>query len=179
MCVLYRTAYSDDDVQRIIGACNNSRERILMILILRGALRRIEIAKLRKEDINGRELEFLAKGGDRRKALIPEWAADEVRSYCSTTSGPWMFPSPFKKCRGKHVNTSTLSSWANDIAKRAGFDTFKTHSGRYSLATEMYRRGANIRSIQSQLGHKSQRTTELYIQRIDELVMADYDRCFA
>jgi integrase/recombinase XerD len=62
-------------------------------------------------------------------------------------------------------------------AEKAGIKKNITpHTFRRSFATHLYRRKAQLLTIQQLLGHSSVQTTEKYIQNDFEYVYADYSR---
>lgn len=147
-------------------AIANLSDRAMILLGAEGGLRVTEIATLHRDDRDGDWLRIIGKGGILRRVHIsPELAAvlDEIEH--TTMRHGWYFPG-ISGIKPIHASTA----WRHI--------TLLIHSNPHSLrrraGTVVYRRsGNNIRLAQEFLGHKSSRTTELYIDiAADDLMHA-------
>jgi len=69
----------------------------------------------------------------------------------------------FLSRRGRLLDDGGVQQKLRIYARRAGIEKYLTiHVFRHTLATEMLRRGADLRQIQELLGHKNLTTTQLY-----------------
>jgi integrase len=65
--------------------------------------------------------------------------------------------------RRHHINESALQRAVKRSAKDAGIEKSVTcHTLRHSFATHLLESGADIRTVQEQLGHSDVKTTQIY-----------------
>ena len=163
-----------DDVERTIGSCGDDpmgvRDRAILLLLARLALRAGDIVALRLNDIDWDKAELRVSGKSRRTTALPlpQDVGDALLAYIATArprvDEEKVFLCVNAPCR-PFTDSSTVSAVAERALDRAGVKTFAgrgAHAFRHSQATALLRSGATLDVIQSLLRHASPNTTVIY-----------------
>lgn len=159
-----------------------SRDKAILDLLFSTGLRVSELCNLKKEDINLEKNEFsvLGKGGKVRVVFLDDASRESLKKYLLNRADK----SEFLFISYGHTNSNIKSQNANlkigmtprsvqrmiqKYAKKAGITKKVTpHVMRHSFATDLLMSGADLRSIQSLLGHSSITTTQIYTHVTDK-----------
>lgn len=139
------------------SALRQADERGWLMLQLAGVcgLRRGEIARLRREDIeedlSGKSLRVRGKGAHVRMVPMPDWLAARVLA-CPPG---WLFPSPTRPGPLTPAHVGVLVS-------RLLPDGWTCHTLRHRCATRAYAATRDLRAVQDLLGHAKPETTARY-----------------
>ena len=149
-------------------AASNIGEGLRMLALLEllygSGLRATELVSLPLSAIP-RDAPFLmitGKGGQQRMVPVSARATAALSTWLDMcpSGGRWVFPSP----RGGHLSRVRLFQLLRDLALRAGIDPDKVspHVLRHAFATHLLEGGADLRVLQTLLGHADIATTQIY-----------------
>ena len=162
-------------LRAVRGRPDPSRDRVMVLLSLRGGLRACEIAGLKWAhvlDPRGRVAEAMVipdaiakKGSGRRLPLHPELrvALRELAAETGGRSGPVI-----ASRRGGHLRANSVVNWFRELYAEIGAEGCSSHSGRRTFIThaarQAHRAGASLRDVQLLAGHRSIEVTQGYIE---------------
>jgi integrase/recombinase XerD len=160
------------------------RDRAMLALAYACGLRVSELIRLRHQDIDLRRGVLMAEGKGGKGRIVPigeqalEWllaffAVREVAHPTARKSSPadadWVFPSP----RGGPLTRQAFWKIVGNYARAAGIrGRVHPHQLRHSFATHLLLGGADLRTVQTLLGHADITTTEIYTHVTQEHVHA-------
>ena len=172
-----------DDLERLLSsplgaARGNSaigivelRDKAILELLFSTGLRVSELCKLKREDVNLKRDEFTVrgKGSKLRVVFLSDDAKKALTAYLDKRSdvAPYMFVRADRAIeRGsadEPLTPRSVQRLVSHYARAAGItQNITPHTMRHSYATDLLRNGADIRSVQSMLGHSSITTTQIY-----------------
>ncbi|RFP89400.1 tyrosine recombinase [Rhodobacteraceae bacterium 63075] len=165
------------------------RNRCLLELLYATGMRVSELVSLPVSAARGdpKLLLVLGKGGKERmvplspdaRALVQEWlalrdAAEEAARKAGRPASKFLFPS---RGRAGHLTRNAFYLLLKEIAVQAGVSPARVspHKLRHAFATHLLANGADLRAIQTLLGHADVATTEIYThvleKRLSDLVL--------
>ena len=169
---------SRDEVERLIAAAGardgaqGVRLACLVELAYASGLRVSELLALRLDAL-ARDPAFVVvkgKGGKERLAPLNAQARTAVKAYLEVRPGflpkgdaanPWLFPS---RGAGGRLTRRRLGQLLDEAALAAGIDPERVspHVLRHAFATHLLEGGADLRVVQTLLGHADISTTQIY-----------------
>lgn len=135
----------------------------LVELLYGSGLRATELVSLPRRALAADRPFLILKGKGARERLVP--ISDRARAAVSAwlahvpTDSPWLFPS------GKsHLSRIRLYQMVKQLAAAAGITPQRVspHVLRHAFATHLLEGGADLRALQSMLGHADIGTTQIY-----------------
>ena len=180
---------SSEEIDRLLAAPPRGeslglRDRAILEVLYSAGLRVSELAGLNASDMDlaGGTLRVRGKGRRERIAPIGSFAIARVEAVArgaaalaSEKSGPTapVFVNKF----GRRLTTRSVGRLLEKHLRATGLDRRTTpHTLRHSFATHLLDRGADIRSVQELLGHKSLVTTQIYTHVSTAGLRAVYER---
>ncbi len=152
------------------SAPSGLRDALLMELMYGTGVRVSELVGIRLDDIDFEGLRLRVRGKGKKERMIPlaEFHIDFIKKYLSVREGmvsgktiktDKLFINKF----GTALTDRSVRRIVEKYLKIAGLPLdFSPHSFRHSFATHMLESGADLRTIQSLLGHSSLSTTQKY-----------------
>jgi len=175
-----------EDVSMLLQGCaEDPRVSCLLELLYGAGLRVSELVSLRLGDLPRRRLglwetrDMIIRGKGGKERLCPlggpallalrNWLEVRDGDKYGTGSNAFVFPS-----RGKtgHLTRRRLAQMLDALALKAGLAPARVypHALRHAYATHLLQGGADLRSVQSLLGHADIATTQIYTHVLtDEL----------
>lgn len=180
---------SSDEILRLLGAPpagdpQGLRDRAILETLYSAGLRVSELAGLNDGDLDLPSEVLRVRGKGSRQRMAP------VGSYAIAALGDWLAvrklsprekPGPaapvFVNKFGRRLTTRSVGRLLEKYLKTTGLDRRTTpHTLRHSFATHLLDAGADIRSVQELLGHKSLVTTQIYTHVSTAGLRAVYQR---
>ncbi len=158
------------------------RDKAILELLFSTGLRVSELSKLNQDQINLAKEEFTVrgKGSKLRVVFLSNQAKHWLKQYLEKRKD--LSPSLFvrhDRAKGKkeaeNLTPRSIQRLIKKYAKEAGIAKDITpHTMRHSFATDLLINGADIRSVQSMLGHSSITTTQIYTHLTDHQLREVY-----
>lgn len=177
----------EDEVERLLQSPAGDtlrvrRDRAILALLFSAGLRVSELTALDRDQVNLRKDEFSVrgKGNKLRIVFLSEDAKRILRDYLDhrTDIDPALFVAHGKKGLtnrqaahriSQRLTPRSVERIVKYYAKKAGIvKDVHPHTLRHSFATDLLRNGADIRAVQTMLGHASITTTQIYTHVTNE-----------
>lgn len=175
----------DDDTDRLLQAPSGDslqslRDRALLEMLFSTGLRVSELCGLDQDSINLGKDEFSirGKGGKIRVVFMADTAKDAIKTYLAKRGdiNPALFvsapkgPSASQRVSDpSRLTPRSVQRIIKQYALRAGISKKVTpHTLRHLFATDLLMNGADIRSVQTMLGHSNITTTQVYTHITDK-----------
>lgn len=156
---------SRTEVLSLLEAVENRKHLAILMLVYAAGLRVGEVVRLQPTDVDSdRGMLHIRQGKGRRDRYVPlsQVAREALRRYLrlNPTSGRWLFPG---QRPGRHLSERSVQHVFARAKERAGIKKpASVHTLRHSYATHLHEGGIGLRYIQTLLGHRSLKTTEIY-----------------
>ena len=173
-----------DEIDRILAEIpmdteTGLRDRAIFELLFSTGLRVSELIALDRDSVNLQRREFMVRGKGQkdRPVFVTQSAADAVQDYLDERkdSLPALFlnnsrnqPAAGTSGDYRRLTPRSIERIINKYVRAAGITKHVTpHTLRHSFATDLLMNGADLRSVQSLLGHSNISTTQIYTHVTD------------
>jgi site-specific recombinase XerD len=155
---------SPDEVAQFLGSIKNLKHRALLTTTYACGLRCAEVTHLRVSDIDSQRMLLHVQQGKGKKdrfVMLSERLLALLREYWKQyRPADWLFPG---RSANHPIREASLRHACRKILKDSGLKKNITpHSLRHGFATHLLEEGADVRTIQMLLGHRSLSTTSRY-----------------
>jgi site-specific recombinase XerD len=153
------------EVKRLFAATANLKHRTMLMLAYSAGLRVSEAAHLKIADIDTTRMTVLVRQGKGKKdryTVLSKVALETLIAYLRRyRPTAWLFPGMIP---GRPITIDSFDRVMKAAKNRAGITKAVTmHSLRASFATHLIEEGTDLHRVQLLLGHRSPRTTVLYL----------------
>src|SRR3989441_5559987 len=171
-----------DEVDRLLSAPDTAtprglRDRAMLEVLYATGLRVSELTGLRLDGMNvdAGFVRCLGKGSKERIVPLGASAASAVSAYLQTRRVPKPTNYLFLNHRGEKLSRMGFWKILKGYGIRAAIKKRLTpHVLRHSFATHLLERGADLRAVQTMLGHSNISTTEIYTHVMRERLKEIY-----
>lgn len=166
---------SPEEVDHAIACCDLNktagiRDRAILLLLARLALRAGEVAALQLGDIDWKNARLRVRGKARRDSRLPlpQEVGDAILHYLLDARPQVDEQRVFLRAKApyrplaRHMSISSIARRALDRAEVHSPGGRGAHLFRHSAATELLRGGASLELVSALLRHRSPQTTAIY-----------------
>ena len=164
---------SVDEVDRLLDATDDLKYKAMFATMYSSGMRVSEVIHLHYEDISRNNMQIHVRNtknrmdrytilSNRNLALLTEYwfACGRPRNI--------LFPNKFT---GEYLTVSSVEQVLRRSASAAGLSGVTPHCLRHSFATHLMEQGVEQRKIQSLLGHRDPKSTEIYLHVSNKSLM--------
>ncbi len=176
---------SEEEVLKVLNSASKvgknklekTRNKALIEILYASGIRVSELVSLRKSLFIGTPEIILIKGKGNKERMVPisKLAISAIKKYLAELKktntafyeSDFLFPS---RSKNGYLNRERFFLIIKKIAKFAGLNSsdVSPHKIRHAFASHLLSNGADLRVIQTILGHKNLSTTEIYTHILDE-----------
>lgn len=164
------------------------RDRAIIELLFSSGLRVSELVNLNRDHINLARREFMVRGKGQkdRPVFVSMSAAEHVKNYLDARHDnlPALFISYSRRLAKpsvsgdyRRLSARSIQRMVSHYARLAGITKHVSpHTMRHSFATDLLMNGADLRAVQSMLGHSNIATTQIYTHVTDQHLKDVHER---
>ncbi len=168
------TILSRQDIDELLDSTNNLKYKAMFATMYSSGLRVSEVIHLHYEDISRTNMQIHVRESKSRMdryTILSRRNLDILTEYWFQCGRPRdiLFPNKFT---GGYLTVSTLEQVMRRSVRSAELPAGATpHSLRHSFATHLMEAGVDSRTIQTLLGHRDPKSTEIYLHVSNKSIM--------
>ena len=162
--VAVREAYTDDEMERLRDACENSRDLAIIDVLASTGMRIGELVKLNRDDIDFTEREclVLGKGDKERMVYFDARAKLHLKVYLDSRTDDNEALFVGLRAPRNRVTINGIELRVRELVRKVGIKKCHPHKFRRTMATVAIDKGMPIEQVQRLLGHEKIDTTLHY-----------------
>lgn len=163
-----------EEVGMLIDSMDNYKHKAITATMYSSGLRVSEVCHLRYEDVSRSKKMIhvsVSKNRQDRYTILSDRNLEILTEYWYRFGRPrgWLFPSPV---RDEPLTTATVGSFIRARARALGLpEGVSPHTLRHSFACHALEDGLSHTFIQQLLGHRSPKSTDVYLQMTSKALM--------
>ncbi len=168
------TVLSRQDIDGLLDSTDDLKYRAMFATMYSSGLRVSEVIHLHYEDISRTNMQIHVRESKSRMdryTILSRRSLDLLTEYWFRCGRPRdiLFPNKFT---GGYLTVSTLEQVMRRCVRKAVLPAGATpHSLRHSFATHLMEAGVDARTIQTLLGHRDPKSTEVYLHVSNKSIM--------
>ena len=178
---------TEEEVEALLNAPDLStpsglRDKAMLETMYSSGLRVSELLSLERGQVNLSKgiITVFGKGAKERRVPIADYAVEYIQEYIKQVRNKSEFKGSkylFLSKKGEPLSRVYFFKQVKKYSELAGIETnVSPHTLRHSFATHLLNHGAQLRIVQSMLGHTNIATTQIYTHVSSEKLKSDYDK---
>ena len=158
------------------------RDKAMLELMYATGMRISELINIKMEDINLNNSCVIVngKGNKERKIPFDEITTYYLEKYINEYRKQFLIKINnylFLNCFGEKISRQAFFKIIKSLATKKNINkNFSPHTLRHSFATHMVENGADLRSVQTLLGHSDISTTQIYTNISNKFIKENYEK---
>lgn len=156
-----------EELSTFFNGCDNFKYKTIFMLVYGSGLRIGEVANLRVEDIDGKNMRIFVregKGNKERYTILPKQSLEMLREYWRKYRQHKRRGRIFLSETGQAITVGVIREHFRKYRKKAKINEKATlHTLRHNFATDLIERGATLIEVKELMGHSNIRSTMEYI----------------
>ena len=156
-----------EELSTFFNVCDNFKFKTIFMLVYGSGLRIGEVANLRIEDIDSKNMRIFVragKGNKERYTILPKQSLEMLREYWRKYRQHKKRGRIFLSESGKAITVGVIREHFRKYRKKAKINEKATlHTLRHNFATDLIERGATLIQVKELMGHSNIRSTMEYV----------------
>ena len=156
-----------EELSTFFNVCDNFKFKTIFMLVYGSGLRIGEVANLRIEDIDSKNMRIFVragKGNKERYTILPKQSLEMLREYWRRYRQHKRKGIMFLSELGEPITVGVIRTHFRKYRKKAKINEKATvHTLRHNFATDLIERGATLIQVKELMGHSNIRSTMAYI----------------